>query len=579
MRLGRRQSSSDEVEQAIREAGKQGDFRKACQLAEKGVADYPDSAELWARTASLRLWSDKREEAHAALSKARELGPDNATAWAAEADVACFEARYVDATSAAKHALALDESDPWVLERCVSAYLGAQDYEEALRLSARWCELFPEDDDAVSMRANLLGVAGRTQEREELLAESLRKFPDSGRMMLQRSRQLQQARELTEAATLLRKLVKKCDGNFTAWAELASVLGFLKQTDEAEAAAKRALAISGCAIRAMTAMDYVCRQRDQEQQAAEWRSRATETIPAMRVSMSVSAATQAVRKGEWEKVLELIEPALAAQLHPIFRNNALGQKARALIELKRIEEAARVVAELVGGGDGSTLHELKGRVLQGQGDLEGAVAVFREGIAKYPTEGTLRSHLLRALHALGRTEEKTALIAETFDSFPEMPAGVVMMYMALDETGHQKEARRMREMGMQRFPGAEDLRLFEAIEKLQKDDLTGASKAASGVTGEWKPIAERLQGISSLRQGVENRDWPKILASAESLLSRKDSTVKPEVALQTKAIALYQLDRFEEAKEVLDQLTAMGVDSPAVTRLRWRIQERTKEKA
>jgi tetratricopeptide (TPR) repeat protein len=552
--------------QAVREASAREDTPAWRELCEAAAAQYPDSPDAWALCATARKWHAQVEEAHAALERARDLAPEAPIVVALAANMAAFEGRAEEALEAADRALASGTDDYWALQWCTGIYFINGAHEKALELTERAYRIYPDDPEALYQLTLALGAAGRKDEAEARIAEGERMYPEQSRFARTRARKLMATGKLSEAATLLRECVKRTPNSFATWADLANVLSFARRGKEAEAAARKALAISPCAATAMLAMARVCRQRGQEEEAKAWQDRLYATLPFLKWSAVLGEANAAIRKEDWAGAAEAAHRALAAPSRTT-RGVALGLEARALVELNRPVEADADLDEMERlGDDGPSLYELRGRAALLQGDAARGTEVLRDGLRHYPSAGQIRAHLLRAVHGQGAQAEADALAQEALESPPDTPWGMSGLVMALMDTDHDGEARQMIQTGLERFPGADELRLFEGLSKLQKGDVAGAQAVADGIGGQFGEVAQQL-GQAAARMGAMKaaagrRDWAKVVEIADQQLAETDPRMR-DASLRLKATALFRLERYDEAEDVATELDR--ADPPSET--------------
>lgn len=469
------------------------------QLSERAVCEFPNSPEFLAINAHQLAWHGQRDKAAAAISRALEFGPECAIAWAASAQLGALEARFDDALESAGKALALDDTDPLVLQWSIDAYSACGDTEKALSLTSRWCELQP-DELAFGERVTVLFAAGRTEESDSALAEMERRFPESPRVLLRRARVLMRATRLGEATVLLRKATEVCPNSHMAWAELASALSFARKDEEAEVAAKRALNIGPCALVAMQTMSRICRERGDEIEAAEWHRRAREAIPVFALQTSLNMVNEAIRRNDWEAVLRDSEPALSAP-SVTTRALALSQRVRAFIALKRMSEAQTALDEMEKlDSTKREIYEFRATILEASGEVFEALSVLRSGIERYPADGIMRAHMLKLLHSMNAGDEQDEIVRGLMENPPDFPAGVITAYMALSDTKHDAEAMEFLGRARKRFPNSGELQLFEAVKKLEKGDYAGARAATKGLTGTAAQVAKKLRAAAWFMQ-------------------------------------------------------------------------------
>lgn len=486
-----------ETLRAIREADAKGDNRAMYQLIDAALLNYQDCVELWAIASVSLLWRGRREDAQSAFAKAKELAPDSALTWAAEADFNAFYGGFDYAREAAERAIAINNTDPWILQRVIGILAGIGPYERAIEIADHWRELYPDSIDAFSSSYSAFIAADRLKEADAILQEAERRFADSPMIWQKRARTMLRAHRLDDAIKLLRRASEALNGNWMIWAELASSLSIAKHTDEAEVAAKRALDMSGCSTLAMTAMARVCQQRGQTKKAEEWQKRASEAIPGLKATSALNNANAAMVNSDWNKAIAIIDEYLT-DMPSLIHRVGLEIKTRALFNLNRIDEAAGIIEEMDHLGNRTlNWYELAGKLRRQQGDLEGAVRLLSEGLDHNPAAGILRAELIQVLHDLGNTEQEEQLVQSTFQNLPHTPDGFIMLSISLDKIGHPQESREVRRIGLKQFPGSEALKMMAAVDMLEIGDTQTAREMARGIKGEMRDVAETLDKAGS----------------------------------------------------------------------------------
>jgi|GEM_PF-5458873 len=492
--------------QAIRDADIAGDCLLAYRLVDQGVEQYPESVEMWALAVTLRLWRGDRAGAHAAMRKSKELNQNLAIVWAVESDLLAFEGDLENAKAAADNAIALDDKDRWVLERCVSTYAMLRENAKAMELRDRWEELYPDDSGGILSKVTGLLSEDRVDESEALLKEAEHRFPDSPFVMQKRGRFLMKQHRLDEAIIMLQKAVDSQPNNWSIISELSSALSFANRLDEAEAAAMRALEISQISTLALKTLARICRERGETRQAAEWNEKAANAIPVLHFLSYITSANAASRKGEWNQAIGFTDKALTCNLPPITHGLALEIKARAMLELKRYNQIDAIFAELDAMQRVScAMFELRGRLFVVTGKHDEAINMFREGIQKYPSDGTLRAHLLRSLYTLGRFEEQSDLVNDVFQNLPQTPWEYSALYMAFEDTKHYEESHRLLKVARELYPDKEDFRVFEAVKNVEKGNFAAARELVKDVKGPFRKVARMIFYFEMIANQIFNR--------------------------------------------------------------------------
>lgn len=502
----------EELMKAIWDAQADSDTVLGRKLSEESVQEFPDSAEFLAINSYYLLWNGRRDEAIAAARKAKELGPDCALAWGAEAQLAGFEGRKEDSLAYAEKALSLDDNGPWVIQWCKDAYAFAGQTDLALALSRRYYESHPDEVDAFSQYITWLSLACRMEEAESLLCLAEQKFPGAHLILHKRARVYLRSLQLTNAIELLEQGLQTAPNSSTILGELALALVHSHRDDEAETAARRALSICPVTMIAMNVLAKVCEHRGKKREAADWRRKSAEAIPGLYFTSLLSQATIAMKKQDWNTVLTITDK-FPSSATPSLRSVAWSHRIRAFLALRRIDEAEEAIEQLERlNANGRSVYQFRGELQLANGRTDEAIIVLKLGVERYSTDGVLRAQLLRVLNKQGDVEAENALVQDLISKMPDMPSGIVAAYMALDDTKHPLMARELLNRGIERFPGAPEFSVFDAVDKFAKGDLVGAKNGVAGVIGEWRPVADMVEN------GVE---WVKAWRSPANISKMK----------------------------------------------------------
>ncbi|MHB0998810.1 MAG: tetratricopeptide repeat protein [Armatimonadota bacterium] len=482
-----------------------GDSLLVIDLCDKALQNYPDSPELLAVYAYLLVWRGRRDEALEIIRKAHGIDGSNAYVWAVDAYIAGFETRFDDAVSAAEHAFSIDSEDPWVLQWAADAYHIAGDYDTSLSLVTKWYTLYPDDIFAITEYINHLHAAGKDAEAETILADAEKRFPDSPRIWHKRAKRLQLQSKLTEAIELLRRANEAQPNSYIILAALAQALSFGRMDDEAETAAKHALEICPISTEAMRSLSRIYTNRGQKDKAEEWRKKSADAIPALKAFAAMSAAAGAMKKGDWKAVIKLVEPYESTP-SAVIRSSVLSYKTRAFIHLKRFGEAETVLNELEEMGYSySSLYYFRSQILISKGKLNEAIDILDKGLEIYPADGTLQACLLRLLHKKTAVMRENNLIQHIESNLPDLPSGIIEVYTALNETNHHSVANEVLRIARERYPDEGAFQVFDAVKKIENNDLQSARELVKGINGEWRGTARKANfaiGVMSFMEKI-----------------------------------------------------------------------------
>lgn len=429
------------------------------ELSSEGVEAFPESAALWAIRARY-LWFLRREDdSEAALDRAFQLDSECAVAWAVRSSIAAGCGRVDEALAASKRAIDLAPHDRLSTIYSLDAFFVAGDTATPLRLTAGLCELFPDDPAVFAHYSGALTVAGRRAEGRQVVDYAERRFPDCEPLMRKRAL-LMMSSQLPEATRLLRYCVQRSPGSSQSWAHLAMALVAGQLYDEAEECARKAIEIAPRAVNAMQSLARICARRGNKREAEEWSRKAAEALPGLAFSAALAPASNAARLGQWKRALKLAEPVMSAPA-PVTRLAAGAIRARALVELARFFEAEAALEQLEKDGwDEPCRYELHGRILLARWDREGALAQFRAGLEKHPTDGLIRAQMIALLRGKEQVQELEDLISDIMENPPDTPWGLAAVARSLLNAGYRKEAHKLRWICTQRFPHATEFHML-----------------------------------------------------------------------------------------------------------------------
>lgn len=557
------ESKQDQIREllsAIWRASLDGNNVKEFELSDSAVEICPYSPELLAVNAR-SLWLREREdESRSAMEKALSLGPEYAIVWASSAVIALNEARVDEALQSVEKALSLSIDYGWVYDWCCEVYQFCGEHDRVLELLDRWETSFPEDaEEIIYLRMWHLQSIGCLDEVAAMLKEAEARFPDSPRFQFKRAVKLMASHQLTESINVMQRAVERQSGSAVCWAQLASSLSLAGRYEDAERAAMRSLEINPRSTIAMGAMARVCAQSGDNSAADEWRSKAQKAIPVLALQVSLSVVPQAMKQGDWGKVLDITTPALSAQSHWT-RRQALNHRVRAFIELSRIDEAQSVFDELdsMGWVDPSR-YILGSRLLRLKGDDVGAQDTLNEGLRLYPTSGDLNALLIRLLHDIGRSEEENKVIESAMANPPDIPMGFTSLYTALDETGHPLMAKEILRIGKERFPNTQEFRLFDAVSKMERGDFLGAVRDAVGVKGDMKDVAQLMSDSAVMME--ESRQLTERLNANPKAKKRNFLNIAKWLLLSlTLNMATDKIARIKKIRRVIAEIKSKSGD-------------------
>ena len=175
-----------------------GGIEFAREMFSKAIEIDPEYALAWAGLAQSSAWlatwvedtRDRRAEADAASRKALKLAPERAETHAARGHVLTLEERYDEADAHFEQAAALDPGlfDAWYLH--ARARFAQGDLEEAARLFAKAAEVRPDDVQSRALGSQTLKALGRdaevravAREAVDVAARHLELHPDDSRAL------------------------------------------------------------------------------------------------------------------------------------------------------------------------------------------------------------------------------------------------------------------------------------------------------------------------------------------------------------------------------------------------------------
>jgi hypothetical protein len=92
------------------------------------------------------------------------------------------------------------------------------------------------------------------------------------------------------------------------------------------------------------------------------------------------------------------------------------------------------------------------------------------------------------LHKIERKDEENSLVKEIVSDAPDSPSGLMILSMAMQDTGHISESQTLLSMGRSRFPNAQLFRFAGAAFTMMDLGSSSVNDNLKGITGPlWFP--------------------------------------------------------------------------------------------
>src|SRR6266704_3221669 len=206
---------------------------------------------------------------------------------------------------------------------------------------------------------------------------------------------------------------------------------------EAEAAYREILAVDPENIDALHFSGVIAYQRGENEQAAEWISRAL-ARNASNAPAHNNLGNVLVRQGKLEEAIACYQKALALQPDYVDAHINLGAAFRARGELD--EAVACYQRALSLAPDIPTIHSNLGNLLSDRGKPEEAIACYRKALALQPDFAEAYSNLANILRDQGRPEEAIACYRKALALQPDFAEAYSNLANILRDQGRPDEA-------------------------------------------------------------------------------------------------------------------------------------------
>lgn len=266
--------------------------------------------------------------------------------------------------------------------------------------------------------------------------------------------------KFAQAVPLFRKLVKENPDMLDAWDNLGSSLQRLGRRNEALAAFKQAMKVSGGAPYVALGTASLLLDMGRYDEARKHAELGVTSSPSVAHNLLAQIALDEGHLDEAEKQAHLAIAAAASRIGPLITLATIQQKQGHLKEaLSTITQAENYLVEKGGAHvDFPGLFMLKGDLLARSGDGSGAEAAFKREIKDYPASTRGYSRLAALYAAEGRGQDAVDVLHQMVETNPESPAAYGEAVKGLKMLGDPRSAAGLLNMAMQRFPDSRLLR-------------------------------------------------------------------------------------------------------------------------
>ena len=250
-----------------------------------------------------------------------------------------------------------------------------------------------------------------------------------------------------------------------------------------------------------------------------------------------------------ERAIEL-DPAASAVRYPLaMAYRALGERDAAVTHLQQRGNRGPSFVDplMVRFQDvlqGPMLFELRGNQALAAGDAEGAIELYRQGLALEPGEPSLRHRLATALAAAGDAEGAAAELQEALRAAPEFAAAHGLLGAVLAMQGRHPEAVERFATALEHDPGHVEARLGMAeslrVDGRLEESLAHYARVAAEDPGFVEAWLGRAEVLIRLGRYPEAQAW---LRDARRVHPDEPDIVRLDDALATLAPAERQPGR------------------------------------
>lgn len=555
-----------------------------------GAERSAEAVGAYAALAILHFSAGRLPEALLSLDRARALRPGEPPVLAARAEVLRTMGRFDDALGAFDEVLALKPQFPWALARKGATLLDAGRRADALAALSAALELEPDDVFTLTTRGEAQRLLGRYEDAIVDLDRALTHDPENVRTLAGKGEALRALGRFAEAIETQDRALK-VDPSY-AWS-LVSKGSALRQSgreEEALAAFSRAAELNPGDEEALTRKfdtlhalernDELVAEIDKllgERPNTPWAvtrkvdallrlSKTSEAIATCDAALAALPDNVAIlgRKGDalrqnnqFEEALVVLDQALAIEPQDEF---ALSRKGECLRLLQRYDESVAVLDQALAKNPKSVYSlTSKGDALRLLGRLEDAVETFDAALALRPEDGWALARKGDALRLLNRYEDALAALDAALAIDPKDKYAISRKGETLRMLGRFEESVETLDQALRQEPDsvwslsskADSLRMLRRFSEAE-ETIRRAIELDPG----------NLFNLSILEKVLadQGRNEDALAVSEQELqLDPRDPS-----ALESKALALMRLDRFEESLEFIGQRIEVGAEAYAL---------------
>ncbi len=214
--------------------------------------------------------------------------------------------------------------------------------------------------------------------------------------------------------------------------------------------------------------------------------------------------------------------------------------------------------------DSIALRVVQGNMLSLQGDLEGAIAIFRQLMEEDPDQLIVIQRLYSLLKENGQTDEASALLESALERFPEASPLILLRALELEREGAIDEAiagyEKLYEADPSNITVANNYASMLAYYRDDPESLALADKVSEALVGSDVPAFMDTLGFILLRKGIVDRAILNFQAATRGLPDN------PTVAFNL-ATAYERAGRIEEARAELERGFQLAGDAADIPRL------------
>lgn len=429
-------------------------------------------------------------------------------------DAYAAKKRYAEAIIEYRRAVQIDPKFGTARYKLAEAYAATDDTLNALGEYVRAADVMPENEELQLKAGNLLLLFGRFQDAKTRARTVLKRDPKHPIALILLGNALAGLRALDDAVVVAERVTEQMPNRPGLYTNLGALRLARGDTEMAEAAFKRAVAVGGKAIPPYLALSNFYRAS----------GRVADAERLLREVLTIDP-----KHLQANRLLGglLVEASRPLEAEPFFKAATLTNDAPSQIALadyyastKRPQEAIAVLNKVAADKANFNMAKTRIAIIQlGSGQREAAYRTVEEVLAKSPKDANIQAFKAQILLADRRVEEALALIKEASLLDQRAPQVHLIRGRILAARNQIEEARKAyaEAMDLDRFNVEAALELSQLHMRRQEVDssITFAERA---VKANPDSLTARLALVKALT--VRSEDYPRAENEVKTLLTR-----------------------------------------------------------